>query len=149
MRVEDVEIKLNSGEVLKLKKYIAKDGKELDSDFKCIQYENILDAKEKIDHIPFKTSSIMGFDSWYYISSIDDFRALKNYIAVVIQNGTRTDFDVYDSKGRFVNEWISYAIEHQEDNEDYCSFISYKKIQKDFRKIQEDFFELEKALNKK
>lgn len=146
MLVEDEAIKLDDGTVLPSRNYIANDGKRFYRESDCIQYEKELDSKEKIKHISFKTSSIMGFDSWYYISSYDDFKALQNYIAVVIRGSRWTDFDVFNLKNRFVNDWVSYVIIHDEDNGDYCSFTSFKEIKKEVREIQENLMELEKVL---
>ena len=149
MRIEHIETKLEDGFILKDKNYIAYDGRKFFLESDCIRYEKILDAKERIKHIPFKSLNFMELDSWYYISSIDDFRAIQNYIAVVVQRCGWTDFDVYDLKNRFVNDWVSYYIKDNENGADCCNFKSFKEIQENLRKIQDDFIKLEKHLKDK
>lgn len=141
MRIEEKEIIIDDFSV-KDKTYIAEDGKRFHFEWDCNRYEKKLHIK----HIPFKKVSCMGYENWYYISSVEDFYALKDYIATVVQRGTTTDFDIFNLKNRFINDWISYSIEDGSEKI-YCDFISFKEIQKDFEEIQKDFKELGKTLN--
>lgn len=142
MRIEEKEIIIFDMPIID-KTYIAEDGKEFHFEHDCNRHEKELHIK----HLPLKKLSYMGYENWYYISSVEDFYALKDYIATVVQRGTRTDFDVYNLKKRFINDWVSYQIEHDDDNGDSCDFTSFKETQKDFEEIQKDFKELEKTLN--
>lgn len=145
MRIEEKEIVIDNIPIID-KTYISDDGKTFHFASSCIKHEK----KLAIQHIPLKKVSYMGYEDWYYISSVEDFYALKDYIAVVVQGGTRTDFDVYNLKNRFINDWVSYQIEHDDDNadsSDSCDFTSFKETQKNFEEIQKDFNELGKTLN--
>jgi len=127
---------------MKIETYIAKDGKEFKIEHNCIRYERELAIK----HIPFKNKGYMGYECWYYISSIEDFEALKKYITTIVQEGTRTEF-YCNFNEKNINDWISYQIERYVDDVDTCNFTSFKETKKGFEEIQKDFEELEEIFN--
>lgn len=129
MRIEEKELIIDNV-IIKDRTYIAEDGKVFQFESNCHKYETELNIKR----IPLKNVNFMGYKNWYYISSIEDFYTLKDYIAIVVQSGTRTYFDVYNVKNRFINNWVSYEIER--DNDAYsCYFTSFKELEKTLNAI--------------
>lgn len=147
MRVESEHIVSDDGLDFVLNEYIARDGKRLSSEATCLRYEKKLDVLDKLRVLPCKETSIREFDTWYYISSATDFYILRDYIAIVVQDGTRTDFECFDLKDRLINDWVSYSIETQGGGEaDICNFVSFEALKEDIVQNYKDLNNSERIL---
>lgn len=141
MRIENETYTIDDKLSFTISTYIAEDGKKFSFENECVQYEKELEAKEKMKHIPVVNSSIMGYNTWYYISSYEDLKIFQNYITVVIQKSRKPYFEYFTTnRNNRINTWISYEIEYVESNMDYyCNIISFEEIQKNFEQFEKDF----------
>ncbi|HBK69388.1 MAG TPA: hypothetical protein DDZ91_12155 [Firmicutes bacterium] len=112
--------------------YIAQDGKEFEYESECRKYEDLLLCEKSIEGIPCVNCNYQEWGRWYYISSQEEFEALKSYIQKALQHNTATQFI-----GEYNNDWISYDIFCQNNFPDQCKFVSFQEIKKEFKKLEQ------------
>ena len=107
-------------------KYIAKDGKEFDSESSCKNHEKYLDITEAIKNIPHFCYDIENFVDWFYISSKSDYDSVIDFMAL---NGS-----VNEKYYVYKNEigWYGFSFEYKNDYADEIGYISFDEIKKQY-----------------
>ncbi|MDF2880197.1 MAG: hypothetical protein K0R54_754 [Clostridiaceae bacterium] len=129
-----MEKKISIIEVIKneeVTKYIAKDGIEFDSSRECIEYEDKLEANEKIKDIRKVQSDFMDYGEWWHIETEEDLEALKFYLRYVVHRGSLT------IAGGEVGTWVSWSIIFWDNAPNECIIVSLKSIQNEYNNLMQ------------
>lgn len=126
--------------------YIAEDGNKFTNKEQCEKYEKDLTILKDMKHIPKFEESIFNYESWFYISKIEDLTLFKQYLIQIVNKGAYLHIEIEDENKYIpnnienatflLNKWVSYRIEYNADDADDCYLITLDYIQEAYNKIK-------------